>query len=48
MLQVVVVLFSLAVAAPIIAIVWLKEPFTWLRLAAILLAALAVPLLRFA
>jgi drug/metabolite transporter (DMT)-like permease len=37
-----------AVFALLIAIVWLKEPFTRLRLAAILLSAAAVPLLRFA
>ena len=37
-----------AVFAILIAIVWLKEPFTRLRLFAILLAAAAVPLLRFA
>lgn len=37
-----------AVFALVIAILWLKEPFTGLRLAAILLAALAVPLLRLA
>jgi EamA domain-containing membrane protein RarD len=32
----------------VIAIVWLKEPFTRLRLCAILLSTAAVPLLRFA
>ena len=37
-----------SVFAILIAIVWLREPFTRLRLAAILLAAAAVPLLRFA
>jgi drug/metabolite transporter (DMT)-like permease len=37
-----------AVFALVIAIVWLKEPFTRLRLCAILLSAAAVPLLRFA
>ena len=37
-----------AVFAILIAIVWLREPFTRLRLAAILLAAAAVPLLRLA
>lgn len=37
-----------AVFALIIAIVWLKEPFTPLRLFAILLSAAAVPLLRLA
>jgi hypothetical protein len=37
-----------AVFAILIAIVWLREPFTRLRLAAMLLAAAAVPLLRFA
>ncbi len=36
-----------AVFALIIAIVWLKEPFTRLQLLAILLSAAAVPLLRF-
>ena len=36
-----------AVFALLIAIVWLKEPFTRLQLIAILLAAAAVPLLRF-
>jgi drug/metabolite transporter (DMT)-like permease len=37
-----------AVFALVIAIVWLKEPFTRLRLFAILLSSVAVPLLRFA
>ncbi len=37
-----------AVFALVIAIVWLKEPFTRLRLCAILLSTAAVPLLRFA
>ncbi|MCW5748318.1 MAG: EamA family transporter [Alphaproteobacteria bacterium] len=37
-----------AIFAVVIAIVWLREPFTRLRLAAMLLAAAAVPLLRFA
>ena len=37
-----------AVFALLIAIVWLREPFTPLRLAAILLTAAAVPLLRLA
>ena len=37
-----------SVVAILIAIVWLREPVTRLRLAAILLAAAAVPLLRFA
>jgi drug/metabolite transporter (DMT)-like permease len=37
-----------AVFALVIAILWLKEPFTRLRLVAILLSAAAVPLLRFA
>jgi drug/metabolite transporter (DMT)-like permease len=37
-----------AVFAIVIAIGWLKEPFTRLRLLAILLSAAAVPLLRFA
>lgn len=37
-----------AVFAILIAIVWLEEPFTRLRLFAILLSAAAVPLLRFA
>jgi len=37
-----------SVFAILIAIVWLREPFTRLRLAAILLSAAAVPLLRFA
>lgn len=36
------------VFALVIAILWLKEPFTRLRLFAILLSAAAVPLLRFA
>jgi drug/metabolite transporter (DMT)-like permease len=35
-----------AVFAVLIAIVWLKEPFTKTRVAAVLLAAVAVPLLR--
>jgi multidrug transporter EmrE-like cation transporter len=39
---------SSAVFALLIAIFWLKEPFTPLRLMAIMLAAAAVPLLRFA
>jgi len=34
--------------AILIAIVWLKEPFTPMRLGAVLLSALAVPVLRFA
>jgi drug/metabolite transporter (DMT)-like permease len=37
-----------AVFAILIAIAWLKEPFTMLRLFAVLLSAAAVPLLRFA
>jgi drug/metabolite transporter (DMT)-like permease len=37
-----------AIFALLIAIFWLKEPFTPFRLAAIVLAAAAVPLLRFA
>ena len=37
-----------AVFALLIAIVWLKEPFTPLRLFAILMSAAAVPLLRLA
>lgn len=37
-----------AIFAIVIAIAWLKEPFTRLRLIAILLSAAAVPLLRFA
>jgi multidrug transporter EmrE-like cation transporter len=37
-----------AIFAVIIALVWLKEKFTTLRFAAILLSAAAVPLLRFA
>ena len=37
-----------AVFAILISVVWLQEPFTRLRLVAILLAAAAVPLLRFA
>ncbi len=37
-----------SVFALLIAVVWLREPFTWLRLAAILLSAAAVPLLRLA
>lgn len=37
-----------AVFAIVIAVVWLKEPFTRLRLFALLLAAAAIPLLRFA
>jgi drug/metabolite transporter (DMT)-like permease len=37
-----------AIFAVVIAIVWLRESFTPLRLAAMLLAAAAVPLLRFA
>lgn len=37
-----------AVFALVIAILWLKEPFTRLRLVAILLSSAAVPLLRFA
>lgn len=35
-----------AVFALMIAIIWLKEPLTWLRVAAVILAAAAVPLLR--
>lgn len=35
-----------AVFAILIAVVWLKEPFTRIRIAAVLLAAAAVPLLR--
>ena len=35
-----------SVFALVIAVVWLKEPFTRLRLFAILLSAAAVPLLR--
>lgn len=37
-----------AVFAVIIAVIWLKEPFTRWRLAAVLLAAAAIPLLRLA
>jgi drug/metabolite transporter (DMT)-like permease len=37
-----------AVFAVLIAIFWLREPFTWLRIFAVLLAAAAIPLLRFA
>jgi len=37
-----------AVFAILIAIAWLREPFTWLRIASVLLAAAAIPLLRFA
>jgi drug/metabolite transporter (DMT)-like permease len=37
-----------AVFAILIAVVWLKEPFTWTRVLAVLLAAAAVPLLRLA
>jgi drug/metabolite transporter (DMT)-like permease len=37
-----------AVFAILIAVVWLKEPFTWGRILAVLLAASAVPLLRLA
>jgi drug/metabolite transporter (DMT)-like permease len=37
-----------AIFAVVIAVVWLREPFTRLRLCAILLAAAAIPLLRFA
>jgi drug/metabolite transporter (DMT)-like permease len=37
-----------AVLAIVIAVVWLKEPFTFWRMAAVLLAAAAVPLLRLA
>lgn len=37
-----------AIFAIVIAIVWLREPFTRLRLCAILLAAAAIPLLRLA
>jgi drug/metabolite transporter (DMT)-like permease len=37
-----------SVFAIVIAVVWLREPFTRLRLFAILLSALAIPLLRFA
>jgi drug/metabolite transporter (DMT)-like permease len=36
-----------AIFAVLIAIFWLKEPFTRMRIAAVLLAAAAVPLLRF-
>ena len=35
-----------AVFALLIAVIWLKEPFTKTRVAAVLLAAAAVPLLR--
>jgi drug/metabolite transporter (DMT)-like permease len=35
-----------AVFALLIAVVWLKEPFTPMRVVAVLLAAAAVPLLR--
>jgi drug/metabolite transporter (DMT)-like permease len=35
-----------SVFALLIAVLWLKEPFTRLRVAAVLLAAAAVPLLR--
>lgn len=37
-----------AIFAVLIAVFWLREPFTRLRLLAIIVAALAVPLLRFA
>ena len=37
-----------SIFAVIIAVVWLREPFIRLRLAAILLSAASVPLLRFA
>jgi drug/metabolite transporter (DMT)-like permease len=37
-----------AVFAVLIAIFWLREPFTGLRIVAVLLAAAAIPLLRFA
>jgi hypothetical protein len=37
-----------AVFAIVIAVAWLKEPFTRIRLVAVLLAAAAVPLLRLA
>ncbi len=37
-----------AIFAIVIAVLWLKEPFTKLRLVAIVLTAVAVPLLRFA
>jgi drug/metabolite transporter (DMT)-like permease len=37
-----------AIFAIVIAVLWLKEPFTKLRLVAMLLSAVAVPLLRFA
>jgi drug/metabolite transporter (DMT)-like permease len=36
-----------AIFAVLIAVFWLKEPFTRTRIAAVLLAAAAVPLLRF-
>jgi len=36
-----------AIFAVLIAVLWLKEPFTCTRIAAVLLAAAAVPLLRF-
>ncbi len=35
-----------AIFAIVIAVVWLREPFTWTRAVAVLLAAAAVPLLR--
>ena len=37
-----------AIFAILIAVLWLKEPFTKLRLVAIVLSAAAIPLLRFA
>ena len=36
-----------AIFAILIAVFWLKEPFTRTRVAAVLLAAAAIPLLRF-
>ena len=35
-----------AIFAVLIAVLWLKEPFTRLRIGAVILAAMAVPLLR--
>jgi len=35
-----------AVFAVLIAVIWLKEPFTRTRILAVLLAAMAIPLLR--
>ena len=38
----------LTIFAIVIAVLWLKEPFTKLRLLAIVLSAAAIPLFRFA